>query len=378
MRIVDVKVTVVELSGTGSVLEIIPVDDPLRLRFTHRQRPAQGTPHELFLRVLTDEGIEGVCTASSPGMPRERLELLKAQVIGADPLRREELYQKLHHGTRWVYQTPGWFGSFDNCLWDIAGKVAGLPVCRLLGQVRDSIPAYHTGDDGDGTAEHYLALFERVRREWGIGAYKFHNYQGAGHNIPLFRRLRREAPEDLLLINDPVCSYSLREAIEVGRVMEELGFLWLEEPFYEQELSQYQTLCAELKTMPVMATEMLMYDTTLCAQWLLAGATDLVRVNARNGATGVVKLAHLAELHGTTVEMNAGGGLGGHVHVQLQCALAATQLFEHFGGHAARARESGIGNVPQVVDGRLRPSMLPGWGAELDWDYIRSRTVAEY
>jgi L-alanine-DL-glutamate epimerase-like enolase superfamily enzyme len=378
VRIVDVKVTVVELSGTRSVLEIIPVDDPRRLRFTHRPRPVEGTPHELFLRVLTDEGIEGVCTASSMGMPKERLELLKAQVIGADPLRREELYQKLHHGTRWVYQTPGWFGNFDNCLWDIAGKVAGLPVCQLLGQVRDSIPAYHTGDDGPGTAEHYLALFERVRREWGITAYKFHNYQGAGQNIPLFRRLRREAPEDQVLINDPVCSYSLREAIEVGRVMEELGFLWLEEPFYEQELTQYQTLCAELKTMPVMATEMLMYDTTLCAQWLLARATDLVRVNARNGTTGVVKLAHLAELHGTTVEMNAGGGLGGHVHVQLQCALAATQYFEHFGGHAARAKESGITNVPQVVDGRLRPSMLPGWGAELDWDYIRSRTVAEY
>ena len=145
MRIVDVKVTVVELSGTESLLEIVPVPDPHRLRFTHRRRAAPGTPHELFLRVLTDEGIEGVCTASSPGMPRERLELLKAQVIGADPLRREELYQKLHLGTRWVYQTPGWFGNFDNCLWDIAGKVAGLPVCRLLGQVRDRIPAYHTG-----------------------------------------------------------------------------------------------------------------------------------------------------------------------------------------------------------------------------------------
>jgi L-alanine-DL-glutamate epimerase-like enolase superfamily enzyme len=378
MRIVDVKVTVVELSGSESLLEIVPVPDPHRLRYTHRRREAPGRPHELFLRVLTDEGIEGVCTASSPGMPRERLELLKAQVIGADPLRREELYQKLHLGTRWVYQTPGWFGNFDNCLWDIAGKVAGLPVCRLLGQVRDSIPAYHTGDDGEGTAEHYLELFERVRRRWGITAYKFHNYQGAARHIPLFRRLRREAPEDLVLINDPVCTYSLREAIEVGQVMEELGFLWLEEPFVEQELAQYRRLCAELKTMPVMATEMLMHDVTLCAQWLIAGATDLVRANARNGATGVVKLAHLAELHGTTVEMNAGGGLGGHVHVQLQCALASTQYFEHFGSHAARAKESGIANVPEVADGHLRPSTLPGWGAALDWDYIRARTVAEY
>jgi L-alanine-DL-glutamate epimerase-like enolase superfamily enzyme len=377
MRIVDVKVTVVELSGPETVLEIVPVPDPHRLRYTHRRKVTGTSSHELFLRVLTDEGVEGVCTAGTPGMPRERLELLKAQVLGADPLRREELYQRLHRGTRWVYQTPGWFGNFDNCLWDIAGKVAGLPVCRLLGQVRDAIPAYHTGDDGEGTAETYLRLFERMRAEWGITAYKFHNYRGARYHIELFRRLRREDP-DVTLMNDPVCSYSLREAIEVGRVMEELGFRWLEEPFYEQELTQYQQLCAELKTMPVMATEMLMHDVSLCAQWLISGATDLIRVNARHGATGVVKLAHLAELHGTNVEMNAGGGLGGHVHVQLQCALPNTEAFEHFTGHAARAKESGVANALDVAAGQLRPSPLPGWGAELDWPYIKRHTVAEY
>src|SRR5436305_7603618 len=130
MRITDVQVTVVALSGTGAILEIVPVPD-VRLRYTHRRRPTNAPNHELFLRVLTDEGIEGVCTASSPGLSRDLLELLKAQVIGADPLRREELYQRLHQGTRWVYQTPGWFGNFDNCLWDIAGKAANLPVRQL-------------------------------------------------------------------------------------------------------------------------------------------------------------------------------------------------------------------------------------------------------
>ena len=171
--------------------------------------------------------------------------------------------------------------------------------------------------------------------------------------------------------------------------MEELGFLWLEEPFYEQELSQYQTLCAELKTMPVMATEMLMYDTTLCAQWLLAGATDLVRVNARNGATGVVKLAHLAELHGTTVEMNAGGGLGGHVHVQLSAPSPRRSSSSTSGGtrgpgragsvtsprwwtgaaalHAARmGGGAGLGLHPLPYGGRV-PSAPARWPSTERW-----------
>ena len=377
MRITDLKVVVVELSPPGRSLEIIQTGDPRRLRYTHRSTPTAERAREMYLRVLTDEGIEGVCTCSYPELTPAVLEILKAQVIGADPLRREEIYQKLHRGTRWVYQTPGWFGNFDNCLWDIAGKVAGLPVCHLLGQVRDRIPAYHTGGDGDGEISTYLQMIGETRATWGINAYKFHNYRSASEHIRLFRALRRELGDEYALINDPVCSYSLREAIEVGRVMEELGFVWLEEPFYEQELRQYQELCAAL-TIPVMATEMLMYDANICAQWLLAGATDRIRLNARNGTTSAVKLAHFAELYGANVEFNADGGLGGHVHVQLQCAIANTEYFEHFPGRFERAKDSGIANPPACVDGHLALSLLPGWGAEIDWEYLKRRTIAEY
>jgi L-alanine-DL-glutamate epimerase-like enolase superfamily enzyme len=377
MKITDLKVIVVELSTKGRSLEIVPTGNPRRLRWTHRATPTAAAGQEMFLRVMTDEGVEGVCTFSYPELTPAILDVLKVQVIGMDPLRREEIYQKLHRGSRWVYLTPGWFGNFDNCLWDIAGKVAGLPVCKLLGQVRDRIPAYETSGDGDGTLETYLKVIEHAREARGITAYKFHNYKDAREHVKLFRAIRQAVGDDYILINDPVCSYSLREAIEVGRVMEELGFLWLEEPFYEQELRQYQELCSAL-TIPVMATEMLMYDANLCAQWLIAGATDLIRVNARNSATSAVKLAHFAELYGANVELNAGGGLGGHVHVQLQCALVNTEYFEHFPSHIGLARDSGIVNPPEVVDGHLSPSMLPGWGAEIDWEYVKKRTVAEY
>jgi len=123
---------------------------------------------------------------------------------------------------------------------------------------------------------------------------------------------------------------------------------------------------------------MLMYDMKLCAEWLIAGATDLIRVNARNGTTSLVKLAHFAELHGSNVEMNAIGGLGGHVHVQLQCAIPNTYAYEYFAHFPGRAKEMGILNAPDAKDGHLEPSLLPGWGAEIDWEYVKHRTVAEY
>ncbi len=375
MKITDLKLTVMELPRKVVRRKIVPVRTVSRIQFTHQPIQTNDPAYEIYLHVLTDEGVEGVCTASYPEMTPAMFQILRDQVIGENPLQREYLYQKLHRGTRWVYQTPGWFGNFDNCLWDIAGKVAGLPVCHLIGQVRDRIQAYYTS--GDGPLEKYLTDIEEGREKWGITAYKFHTYKGGKADIPIFREVRKRVGPDYILINDPVCSYDLLEAIEVGHVMEDLDFVWLEEPFHEQELRQYQKLCQEL-TIPVMATEMLMHDVTISSQWLLAGATDLLRGNARNSTTSILKMAHLAELYGGTIELNAAGGLGGHVHVQLQCAIANTQFYEYFKGLPEQGKEAGVVNSPDAKDGYLYPSYQPGWGAEIDWEYVKKHTVKVY
>jgi L-alanine-DL-glutamate epimerase-like enolase superfamily enzyme len=180
---------------------------------------------------------------------------------------------------------------------------------------------------------------------------------------------------DLLL--DPVCSYSLREAIEVGHLMEELDFVWLEEPFHEQKMSLYQELCAEL-TIPVMATEMLMYDMDLSAQWLIQGATDRLRANARHGTTQVLKLAHLAELHGTNIELNGPGANYGLVHAHLGCAIANNDYYEYSVGGAWHkvGPEVGMTNPPRIAEGCLIPPDGPGWGAIWDLELLQKRTVA--
>ena len=61
-------------------------------------------------------------------------------------------------------------------------------------------------------------------------------------------------------------------------------------------MHQYQALCREL-TIPVMSNETLMADIGISTQWLIHGATDRLRGNARNGTTQILKMAHFAELH---------------------------------------------------------------------------------
>ena len=377
MKISAIKLYILEhpQNKTGAH-QLVQVPNLHRIQYTHKGRPSDKAARYHVLEVETDEGITGRCDTS---MGPDQVDIIRHHALGENPFHRERLYQLFHKGTRWVYQQPGWFGEFDNCLWDIAGKAAGLPVYALLGRVRARFPIYLTG--GDGSAADYLRAIEGGR-EIGINAYKFHSYKGGKADIPIFRQVRREVGPDYVLIADPVCSYTLREAIEVGRAMEELDFLWLEEPIFEQKMNLYKDLCRQL-TIPIMATERLMHDIDLTAQWLINGATDRLRGRATFGTTQVLKLAHLAELHGTNVELNGHGGLWGLVHAHLGCCIDNTDYYECSGrfasgdGHRQVSQEWGLLNAPLIEDGHLAPPDGPGWGAEWDEARFRSLVVGE-
>ena len=379
MKITDIKLITLEHPEKGETIEfkLKRIPNLRRVQYTHERIRSEGTQRVSLMKVLTDEGIEGICTAtSSPA----QVDKLRDAMVGENPLHREKLYQMLYKGRRWLYEEPGSFGDFDNCLWDIAGKAAGLPVHALIGRVRDSFPVYLTGPDGD--IEFYSSEIE-AGREAGIKAYKFHSYKGGKADIELLRAMRERVGPDYVLIHDPVCSYTLREAIEVGHVMEELDFLWLEEPFLEKRLHQYQKLCRELE-LPVMSTENLCHDIDLSAQWLIAGGTDRLRGTAVFGTSQVLKMAHFAEMYDTNIELNGPGGLFGLVHTHLGCCIDNTDGYECLmemkrrEDHRRAGQEWGMLTAPLLEDGHLTPPDGPGWGAEWDEDRVEALTVEEY
>ena len=142
MKITSVEISVFELPDATRIFDLVLLPGMGREQYTHRSK--HDTPGEQqVMHVHTDEGIEGVCTViygTSGPITEATLEQLRTLVVGEDPLDREKLYHKLHTGTRWVYQQPGWEGAFDNCLWDIVGKAAGLPVSALMGESGSGYP----------------------------------------------------------------------------------------------------------------------------------------------------------------------------------------------------------------------------------------------
>ena len=127
-----------------------------------------------------------------------------------------------------------------------------------------------------------------------------------------------------------------------------------------------------------MGNETLMGDLGISTQWLISGATDLLRANARFGTTQVLKMAHFAEMYDTNIEMNAEGGLFGLLHAHLGCCIDNTGYYESgpepvLGGD--RGAVWGMTNAPPIVDGYIAPPDGPGWGAEWDWDKFAAMRV---
>ena len=118
-----------------------------------------------YVRIDTDAGIFGIAGHEFYGAEEQCVERVASYLIGEDPLRIEK-----HAGTLrylWPYfGTAVWF--IEIALWDVLGKAAGLPLYKLLGNVRDAVPAYaSTGQNR--TPEQRADDSRRLRDEGRAG-----------------------------------------------------------------------------------------------------------------------------------------------------------------------------------------------------------------
>jgi L-alanine-DL-glutamate epimerase-like enolase superfamily enzyme len=220
-------------------------------------------------------------------------------LLGVDPFDREYVWQRFWYAQRFLYVGRTLLDTIDRMLWDLASRHARLPIYKLLGGYREQIPAYR--NIGGSTIDELVEDALKARDE-GYKGVKDHSYRGVKGNIELATRLRSALGEDFLLFHDPVESYTYDEAVRVGRAMERLGYMWMEEPLQDYDLLGLQKLCATLD-LPILALEWIgaiggqPYNT---APYLALRAADIVRQRGI-GITGEIKQAQLAESFGVDV-----------------------------------------------------------------------------
>jgi L-alanine-DL-glutamate epimerase-like enolase superfamily enzyme len=331
-----------------------------------------------LLTLRTDEGLEGHAFLGSAmrGAKNDAESLmrhLKPVVLGQDPLDRERLYQGLCRRNR--HTTWRCIGAVDVALWDLAGKVAGLPIHRLLGGYRTSVPAYASSvvlATPEAYAEQALAFKAR-----GWGAYKIHPPAQWREDIVVCQAVRRAVGDDYTLMLDSTWSYRYEEAVRVGRAIEALDFYWYEDPLADDDLTNYVKLRQKLD-IPIMATEYSPGGFTAYAPWLLAQATDFLRgdVAVKGGITALVKTAHLAEAFHMNYEVHHGGNsLNNVANLHVILAIANCEFFEVLLPDEAQK----YGLVQDIaVDGAglVHAPAGPGLGAQIDFDLVRRKQIA--
>ena len=149
------------------------------------------------LRITTEDGVTGIGDATLNGRELAVAAYLKEHVaqllIGRDPHRIEDTWQFLYRSAYWRRGpvTMAAIAAVDMALWDIKGKLAGMPVYQLLGGAsRNGLRAY-----GHASGADLPSLFDSVREHLELG-YKSIRIQTAvpGHQGRLRRRGRRPRP----------------------------------------------------------------------------------------------------------------------------------------------------------------------------------------
>ena len=334
----------------------------------------------LVLKLGTDEGIDGIATvlAARSGKVTEAYlhDNIAPLILGRSPYDREKIWNELWNIDRHLTFFPVYLpGPVDVALWDICAKAAGLPLYKYIGAYRTSLPVYASSLFLP-TVEDYIneALYYKER---GIGCYKAHPPGPYKLDMEIHQKLREAVGSEMDLMSDPVAEYSLDEAIRVGRHLEELDYVWMEEPFRDFELHKYKQLCAALD-IPIAATETTRGCHWGVAQVIAQQAADIVRadVSWKCGITGTLKIAHLAESFGMRCEVHTTTmTYMDMVNLHVSCAIRNCNYFEYFVPEEDFQLPMS-GKLPIGPDGIITVPETPGVGAELDWELIKRCCVS--
>ncbi len=213
-----------------------------------------------LVEVETDEGITGWGECFGPGnvaLANKGIveKVIQPLILDGDPLDRDVIWHKVYnllrdHGQKGMPMQS--LSGVDIALWDIAGKVAGLPLSKMIGgSFRDSVPAYGYGMMlRPEPVKELAARFKdeaAAIRDMGYQATKMKVGFGPKDDIQLAKAVRKGVGDDFRFMVDANHCYTTSDAFYVGRALEELDAYWFEEPVAPEDLDGYRELRAGLK-----------------------------------------------------------------------------------------------------------------------------------
>jgi L-alanine-DL-glutamate epimerase-like enolase superfamily enzyme len=325
----------------------------------------------VVLRLRTDAGITG-WASSSFGNRGEGARVVqtileyevKPVIMGKDPAFprriRAELWKAMnYHGVTGVAQFA--MAATDIALWDILGKNAGLPVYKMLGAYRDRMPVYSMcGWYYDNDAD--LSHFKREVTDAVEQGYKAVKIKVGKYSLDDDARRIRLALDiigkDRRLMVDANQVFDHKEALRRGRVYQEMGCFWFEEPLPPHDMEGFARL-AQALDMRIATGENLNTKYEF-ADLIARRGADIVQPDNRRagGVTEWMEIAAIADGYGVEVASHGGGS----TNLNMLLAMPNAIYME-------------TGGPCKMIDGEVPAPEEPGMSSEVSAEEIRKYKV---
>jgi L-alanine-DL-glutamate epimerase-like enolase superfamily enzyme len=330
----------------------------------------------IIVRVETDEGVKGYGEAHpgrSPGAVASLIDrTLDPLLVGMDPCNvvgvwgRVNRMQLSSHGLGAGAALA--ISGIDMALWDIRGKVANMPLYRLLGGSRKRMPAYAGGISLGFQPPESLVEEAREYVAAGYRAVKLRLGDNARDDILRVQAVRDGLGPDVEILTDANTNYRISDARRVIPALAEARVGWLEEPFSSLDFGSYRAAAAISPLVPIAAGEnhytrwdfaRLLEDkaVTIFQPDLskTGGITEGLRIAAMASAFGIPVHPHSSATginHAATIHFLASLDNGGYYEA---CVSKLNPLRDMFG------RTFQVG-----TDGCVEPLDRPGIGLDID------------
>lgn len=361
------------------------------------------------VKVITDNGLFGLGDATLNGREMAVVAYLQEHVapclIGKDAHAIEDIWQYLYKGVYWRKGAVNMaaIAGIDMALWDIKGKVAGLPVYQLLGgKSRKSVGLYAhaSGDDIADTllkAEALMAQgFKAIRLQsavpglkvtYGVLGDKENYYELQGNRplppeedwstpkyfnmvVELFKQAREKLGNDVQLLHDVHSRLTPIESARLGKLLEPYNLLFLEDASIAENQDSYKTI-RQHTTTPLAIGET--YNTIWdCKDLIQNQLIDYIRTAATHagGITSLKRIADFASIYNVKTAPHGAPDLSpicfaAHMHLNVWAPNFGIQEFVGFGTQEAQQIFT---HDIQVKDGAAFVSDKPGLGVDFNED----------
>ena len=321
----------------------------------------------------------------------EGIKLLTPHILGQNPLDNEVIWNHMYRKTL-DYARRGVLvasiSAIDIAIWDLKGKILGVPVSTLLGGAhRKKVQPYATGlyfTDHNNPSKDFEAEVALYKSK-GFKAIKMKVGLGVKEDYENVKRMRELMGDDMQLMVDSNHAYSYKEALSLCRKIEPFNISWFEEPISPEFYDQYREL-RDKTSIPIAGGEC-EYLRFGFHQLLKSKSVDIIQpdICSSGGLTEAKRIAALASTYGVEVVPHTWGTAIG-IHVALHFIsnlenipgrMKAPNFLMEYDQTENGLRERLTFPKIKMVDGMIEVPDRPGLGIDVDEDVLLEYAVCK-